>query len=175
MATINLLPPQLVLKGRDKVVVESLKKFVFAGFLLLIVASLVIAAYLIYLSTRIRSSVTREEVLKSEINSLEQTEQGLVLIKDRISKIKSVYALESADSQIETLVGFLQATPGDYRILEIQLSAKGVVLNVVFPSSDSFGAFYKALIEAKLYSSVTLRTFSLSPALGYVASFELFR
>src|SRR3989344_5231428 len=121
MASINLLPSQLVLKGKDKVVVEGLKKFVFIGFIILIAISLLIAGYLVYLSLRIRSSVGNEEVLKSEINSLQQTEQGLFLIKDRISRIKAVYAKESVDGQIATLTDFIEQASGDFRISEIQI------------------------------------------------------
>lgn len=173
MVTINLLPPQLAIKGKDKVLVEGIKKFVFAGFLILILASLVIAGYLIYLSIRIRTSVSSEEVLKNDINSQQQTEQGLFLIKDRISRIKSVYAKESADKQIATLAGFIQTAPGEFRLLEIQVSTQKATLSVAFPSSDTFGSFYKALINANLYPNVVLKAFSFNPSLGYVASFEL--
>ena len=173
MASINLLPSQLVLKGRDKVLVEGLKKFVFIGFIILIATSLIIAAYLIYLSLRIRSSVGSEEVLKSEVSSLQQTEQGLFLIKDRITRIKSIYAKESVDGQIAKLTGFIQGASADFRISEIQISAQRVNLSVIFPSSGEFGLFYKSLINANLYPNVTLKALSFNPSLGYIVSFEL--
>ncbi|MBI4157837.1 hypothetical protein HY502_03245 [Candidatus Woesebacteria bacterium] len=172
-APINLLPSQLVLKGKDKVLLEGLKKFVLIGFIILIAASLIIAGYLVYLSFRIRSSVGNEDVLKSEISSLQQTEQGLFLIKDRISRIKAVYAKESVDGQIATLTDFIEQVSGDFRISEIQISVQRVDLSVVFPSSSAFGLFYKSLIAADLYPDITLKTLSFNPSLGYIASFEL--
>lgn len=173
MASINLLPTQFVLKGKDKVLIEGIKKFAFIGFLILTIVALTLGGYLVYLSVRIRSSIGNEETLKSEVTSLQQTEQGLFLIKDRISKIKTVYAKDSADSQITILTGFFQGNPGDYRILEIQVTSQRVNLSLAFPSSSSFGSFYKALVEARLFPNITLKSFSFNPSLGYVAAFEL--
>lgn len=172
---INLLPTQLVLKGKDKVIIEGIKKFTLIGFLFLILGSLVIAGYLVYVSLRIRSSVGNEEGLKSEISTLQQTEQGLFLIKDRISKIKLVYAKESSDSQILNLTTFLESNSGDYRILEIQVVSQKVVLSMAFPSSTSFGSFYKSLINSGLYPNIVLKSLSFNQSIGYVASFELFQ
>ena len=173
MATINLLPSQLVLKGKDKILIEGIKKFVFVGFILLIIGSLIVVGYLIFISLRIRSSISNEEFLKSEIDNLQETEQGLFLIKDRISKIKSIYAKQSADAQIALLTDFLLSNQGDYRIIEIQIISERVDLGVSFPSSSSFGLFYKALISSEIYSQVVLKSFSFNPTLGYIATFEL--
>lgn len=173
MATINLLPTQLTLKGRDKAIVEGAKKFVFIGFILLILASLAIAGYLVFMSVRIRASINSEEVLKKEISSFQQAEQSLFLIKDRIGKIKTVLGKESANSQVATLAEFLQTGPGDLRILEIQITPQKVTLSLIFPSSASFGGFYKLLIGSNLYPNILLKSFSFNPSIGYLVTFEL--
>ncbi len=173
MATINLLPTALTLKSKDKAVIDAIKKFVLLGFIVLIVASLIIAGYLIYLSLGMRASLGREEVFKQEISSFQETEQGLFLIKDRISKIKTVYAKESANKQIEVLADFLKNTPGDFRILEIQVTSQKVNLSLIFPTSSAFGAFYKSMVDSKVYTGVVLKAFSFNPSAGYVAAFEL--
>lgn len=173
MASINLLPTQLALKGKDKIVIEAVRKIALIGFLLLILASLVIAGYLVYALFRVRLSVNNEEALKSEIGSFQQTEQGLFLIKNRLSRIKSVLAKESANDQITKLSGLLQALPPDFRVLEIQVTSQKVTLSLIFFSSDSFGNFYKRLIDLKLYSSVSLKSLSFNPSAGYLATFEL--
>lgn len=173
MATINLLPTELTLKGKDKVLVQGIRKFVSAGLLVLIIGALIIAGYLVFISFRIRSSLSNEEVLKQEISSFQETEQGLFFIKDRISKIKSVLAKESSNEQISVLSGFLQTTQGEFSIFEVQVSIQRTEISLVFPTSIEFGNFYKALIESNLYSNIILKSFSLNPSLGYLATFEL--
>src|SRR3989344_8904889 len=121
MATINLLPPTIALKGRDKILITGLRKFVLVGFIIIIASALVLAGYFIYTTVRLRASLSSEELLKTEVASLQETEQSYFLIKDRISKIRGVLAQESANSQITTLMS-LPIFGGENRVLEIQLT-----------------------------------------------------
>ena len=173
MANINLLPQGATLKGRDRILLDGLRKFVLVGFMIFIAAALVITGYLIYTSLRIRSSIANEETLKPQVNALRQTEQSFFLIKDRVSKIKTVFGKESANAQITTLSGFLRGVFPDARVLEIQITSQKVNLGVIFPTSSAFGAFYKTLIDADLYKTVILKSFSFNPSAGYIATFAL--
>lgn len=173
MAAINLLPQGAALKGKDKTVLTALRKFVILGFMVFIAFSLAITGYLIYTSLRIRSGVASQEALKVQIDSLGQTEQSFFLIKDRISKIKTVLAKESSNEQIATLSDFLRGLSPDARVLEIQITSQKVTLGVIFPTSSAFGTFYKTLVEAGLYKTVILKSFSFNPSAGYIATFEL--
>ena len=170
---INLLPQGIALKGKDKIVLTSVGKFVSVGFVIFLLAAFLIVGYFIYLSLRIRASISLEETLKSQIGSLEQTEQSFFLIKDRIGKIKSVLAKENVRVQTETLSGVVGSFPPGVRILEIQMTSQKVTLTLIFSSSESFGIFYKGLIEAKTYKTIVLKTFSFNPSTGYIATMEL--
>lgn len=172
MATINLLPQAATLKGRDKTLVQGLSKFLYVGFIILIAGGLALAGYFVFTVVRVRSSLLNEENLKAQVTTLSQTEQSYFLIKDRIAKIKSVLAKDSAGTQI-TILRALPVFVGENRVLEIQISGQKVTLALVFPSSASFGDFYKGLIESKVYKTVILKSFSFSPSVGYIATMEL--
>lgn len=175
MSTINLLPQGLTLKGKDKILIDGVKKLVFAGFMLFIVAILVVTGYLIYTAVKIRTSVGIEESLKGEIGALSQTEQSFFLVKNRISKIKTVLSKESSNGQILTLNELLNSLSGEAKILEIQITSQKVGLSAVFPTSEIFGTFYKNIILSDLYDTVILKSLSFNPTAGYIATLELIK
>lgn len=174
MATgINLLPQGKVLKGRDKALVDAISKLVFVGLIIFIASILVIGAYLVYTSLRIRASVSNEEVLKAEVGALADTEQSFFLIKDRVSKIKIILAKDSLNEQIVKLSGFLKILSPDVRLIEVQAANQKVTLGLGFVSSQSFGAFYKGLVESGTYKTIILKSLSFNPLGGYIATLEL--
>ena len=174
MATgINLLPEGKVLKGRDRVLVEGISKIVFGGLIVFIVAALAIAGYFVYSSLRMRASLSSEEALKVQIEALSDTEQSFFLIKDRVSKVRTVLAKESLNDEMAKLSGFLVNLPGDARLIEVQATNQKITIGISFISSSSFGSFYKNLVSSGKYKTIILKSLSFSPSGGYVAALEL--
>lgn len=174
MATgINLLPQGKALKGQDKVLVESISKLTLIGLIIFIAAILVVGVYFVYSSLRLRSSISAEETLKAEVEALANTEQSFYLVKDRVSKVKTILAKASTNEQTEKLAGFLENSTQELSLTEIQLTSQKVILSLVFPSSSSFGVFYKSLVDSGIYKTITLKSLNFSQLVGYLATLEL--
>ena len=92
MANINLLPTELKPKGQILKASKLLKKVSLVALLVFIVFAVLVFGSLIFLSTSIKSSQSNQEDLKSKVKALEQTEQRLVLVKDRLKKIAKVFS-----------------------------------------------------------------------------------
>lgn len=170
---INLLPQGKALKGQDKVLVESISKLTLIGLIIFIAAIMAVGVYFAYSSLRLRSSISAEETLKSEIEALANTEQSFYLVKDRVSKVKTILAKASTNEQVDKLSGFLENSAQESTLTEVQLTSQKVVLSLVFPSSSSFGLFYKSLVDSGIYKIVTLKSLNFSQLAGYLATLEL--
>ena len=87
---INLLPTDLSPKGPVIKLAKSLKNIAIAGFVVFIISLVSLIVFLLFISTNLSSSTARQEQLKTSIKSLEQTEQRLVMVKDRLKYTKQV-------------------------------------------------------------------------------------
>ena len=86
MPDVNLLPTQLPQDRGKLKIAENLKKISLVTGILFAMASVLGIILIIFLSSEVRTSLTRQQDLKQKISALEATEQRLFLIKDRIDK-----------------------------------------------------------------------------------------
>src|SRR4030042_2652884 len=95
MAAINLLPKDLLPSAGLIKTAKLLKNLLTLGFGIFTIVLVGLVAFFVLNSISLRSSTARQEELKNSIKALEQTEQGLVLVKDRLTKVKEVLAKDS--------------------------------------------------------------------------------
>ena len=108
---INLLPTDLSPKGPVVRIAALVRSVAVISFSLLLITGLGISAFFIVNSLQIKNLNSANEELKGSIKSLEVTEQGLVLVRDRLGKVKQVLAQDSGADETAGLSEFITQVP----------------------------------------------------------------
>lgn len=166
MVEINLLPSELKPKGPVLKLSKTLKKLVIGGFaIFLFVAVLLTGAFLI-VSNKLKASLLHQEELKSEIAAYQQTEQNLLLTKDRLAKIGLIYGTDTAREEVIILDEILGKLPGQAIFKEVNLLPDGAEITVLIRSSVDLTLFLRELKEG-VYKKIELTSFIFKNGEGY--------
>jgi hypothetical protein len=170
---INLLPTNLVAQGPVVKIADTLKKIVTVGFAVFILAAIVVSAYYLINFFTLRTSLSKQESLKTNLESLAQTEQRVFLTKDRLNKINAVLKVESADKNLEKLEQFLSVASQNVNISEAQISARNTEVSIIAKSSSALTSFMGNLVTAETFKTINLKSFSFNPISGYFITVEI--
>ena len=170
MAAINLLPTELLPSAGFVRTAKLLKTVLTVGFGIFVVAVLGLVGFFFVNSLALRSSNARQEELKNSIKSFEQTEQGLVLVKDRLAKVKEVEGKENAEGEIDALSRIFSGVPAGVSLTEAVVSKDQLDATFVVANSSSLTQFMAGLIANQDFSRIELLSFSFNPNLGYLVS-----
>ena len=169
MTKINLLPEEYNLKTGFNAVLKILKKLTLILTLLFIIFIIGSSAFLIVSSISLNSLVASNESLKSEIKSRETIETKLVLLKDRLSKIKMVTPQVALGKSLDDIEPVL-AEASDATVGELSLDSEKTDTSLTFTSSASLSAFLQRLTTSSVFSSIVMNSFGLNPVTGYLIS-----
>lgn len=171
--TLNLLPPEHVTSGT----LGKLLKIARALNVVLLVTFLVFAlglgGFFIFTSAQLRSVTTSENQLKAQITTLEASEQQMVLLKDRLGKVKLVQALNTSSKNLAKIEPFVKSLSTDAGLSELAVDPQKMDLSILFRSNAGLSAFLKSMIDSKDFSSVSISTFGYNPANGYLVTFHI--
>lgn len=170
---INLLPTELSPRGPAVKAANALRRFIIFGFIAFALSVLGLIAFFVFVTTQIGSSNQRQESLKGSIRSLEQTEQRLILVKDRLAKIKNALGEEKMRSEVENIDSLLTNTAGNVVVTEVDVSKDKTELTVQATSSTSVAQFMAVLLVTNLYEKIDLSSFGFNPQVGYLISLEM--
>lgn len=169
--TINLLPLEFKPKGYLSVFSKGLKKFAVIGSTLFVFTALLSFIILIFYSQATKSSLKKQEDLKKQIEALTQTEQKLVLLRDRIENIQKIRNFDTLNSQISSAEALFLAFP--------QLSIESVTLEkesskITFLSTNL--SDLTSLLQSSEFSEnrrIIVSHFDFDPERGYALEVEL--
>lgn len=172
MPAINLLPTDLSPKSSIARASQIIKNASIVGLVLVIVSAVGIIAYLTINSFQIRNSNAQQDQLKAGIKSLEQTEQRLVLTKDRLKYAEEVKGKETAVGALEDLSILVSRLPEGANIRETQISATKTELSLLAESSSVLTQVLAYLVTTDYYEKVKLTSFAFNISSGYVVGVE---
>ena len=173
MPAINLLPTDLSPKGSIAKVSLVIKNVSIVGLVLVVTSAVGIIAFLIITSFQIRNSNTSQDQLKANIKSLEQTEQRLVLTKDRLKYAKEILGASTSIGAIEDLDLLFSVLPEEVEIREAQISATKSEMSIVSKSSSGLTKMLVSLLTTDYYKNIKLTSFSFNANSGYVVGVSL--
>lgn len=173
MAAINLLPTEISPKGPLVRISNLIKNLAIISFTIFLLAAFGMIAFFILNSIQTRSLNQSSETLKASIQSLETTEQGLVLVRDRLAKAKLVLAEESGGDEVEGLVSLIPGLPVSASLTEGVISKDTLEVTFVATDSQGLSALMALIISQDAFTKVDLVSFSFNPNAGYVPSFSM--
>lgn len=166
--TINLLPTDLGVKSETTKVAGVLKIVTTATGIILLVLGSMAGAYIILLSTQIAASNARQEALKASIGSLEQTEQRLVLIRDRIGKARPILQDQKTTQDLVILANFVLSLPEGVTFSEAEVVSGNIEVTFTSTNSQALAALLSNVVVNDSFEKVTLNSFSFNPVAGYL-------
>ncbi len=165
---LNLLPPEYgELKGIGRIlkITRSLGVIAMAFFL---VFTLGVSAFFIISSISLNNLKSNVDGLKTQIESEKTSEQQLVLLKDRLGKIKSVLGVATANTSLTAINPYITGLSADTTLSEVDVDSAKAELSLTFRSRADLSAFLKKISEGQAFGSVTLSAFTYSPESGYL-------
>ena len=175
MPAINLLPTDLSPKSSIAKISQIIKSASTVGLILVVASAIGIIVFLVITSFQIKNSNTQQDQLKANIKSLEQTEQRLVLTKDRLKYAKDVLGKSSAVDSIEDLNLLFSTIPEEVEIREAQISPTKTEISIIVKSSSSLTRMLASILATDYYENIKLTSFAFNINAGYVVGISLSR
>ena len=173
MANINLLPTELRPKGQILKASKILKKISLVALLVFIVFGVLVFGSLMFLSSSVKTSQADQNELKARVRALEQTEQGLVLVKDRLKKITKVTSLPNALDETRILGDVASVFEEGIVFKKAHAVADKINIVVVLNSSSDLAKFITSLVNSQKYKTIKIIKLDFSAARGYEVEFSL--
>ena len=170
MAAINLLPTDFLLNPSVLKLAKLLRSVVTLSLAIFVIAGAGLIAYFLINSMTLNVSLKNQEALKSSIKSLEQTEQGLFLVKDRLGKAQEIFAEPSVKVDIDALGKMLTSLPSDATLTQADFNKSSLETTFSVNNSLTLVKLMAGVVSQTIYSRVELLSFSFNPAAGYIAS-----
>ncbi len=165
---LNLLPEELAVNKKLTSTVKALKNLSLISVILLILFSLGVLGYFLVSSTQLRNLEADISELSARIETQETVEQRIVLIRDRVIKIKAIETIDSAGDNFSEVLPVVDSLPADASLNELSIDSQKIDASMTFRSSSSLSQFFSNLTSFENFSKITLSSFGLNPATGYV-------
>lgn len=173
MADINLLPKDIAPKGPVNKVANTLKKIAIYASVALVVFLAGAGGYIFYIQSQIRNTLSSQERLEESIKSLEQTEQRVVLLKDRIKRANSVLAEDTATPALDSFEELSLVSPQSATLAEAEITTETTEVSYVVTTSSDLAQLMAALYSVEGYEKIELTSFGFSPSSGYLVGLVL--
>lgn len=173
MSALNLLPTELTPNPSVIRLTGIVKKLSTALAVILVFFLLGVVVLFILNTVKIKKLTAQETSLKSSVQALEKTEKQLVLVRDRIIKVKNVWGRDSAYANADAVGTLVAQNVGIVAFSSLDVTAKKVGLQVASPTSSGIAKFLSGLVAADLFKSVNMKSLSFSPGSGYSLDLEL--
>ncbi len=165
MKGINLLPEELKPKTYAIKLSKQLRKLAVSSLVLFVIVLMVMAGS--YLALRFRNSSlgNSEQKLRDQVKNYETSEQKLVLVGDRLSKIQKILESNSLKS-IENTDVIVNNLPEGVLISDIELDSEITNITITTDNSRNLSRFF-GVITGLEFKKVALLSFTYSSEVGY--------
>ena len=182
---INLLPPGFGVTGNLGKVLKLARMLGVIGAAFFLVFGLGISTFFIVSTITFNGLKSETDSLKAQIKALQETEQQVVLLKDRIGKINAALGLPEAIKNLDAIEPFISNLSSSASLNELDIDAQKIDLSLQFRSSADTSAFIKSLSDtkslsdmkslpdSKVFTSVVLTSFGYDPTNGYTVSVRM--
>ena len=172
---INLLPEEFKPKTSFKKLSKSLWGIFFVMSVFLVFGLLVFFGLTYMINGKVEQSNQVNLALAQQVETLEQTETRLVLVKDRLEKIKTVTSVYGVTNELDNVSSLNESLPPEVEIQAVNLDFNTTNLTVNTASSTGISNFIKLITNLESYRQVEMQSFNFNPEQGYSISFSMSR
>ncbi|EKE05790.1 MAG: hypothetical protein ACD_19C00176G0012 [uncultured bacterium] len=98
---INLISQEMTVPTKIVVLAKVLNKISIIGTIFLILAAIGLISGLLYFNSQYKKTISNIDSLKVKITDLEESEQKLILAKNKLSKIAYIRSINSIDNELD--------------------------------------------------------------------------
>lgn len=166
MTDINLLPQELKPKSYAIKVSKGLRKVALYFLVVFLIVLMVMGVTYFGLNFRLGSLTKVQRGLESRVNNLQDSEQKLVLIKDRLGKIDTILGSEEAKTDLSTIDLISKNLPDQVVITSVQVAGGTTSVGIGANSSQDLSRFFSILFSLN-FKRVLLTSFFYTKDTGY--------
>lgn len=170
---MNLLPPEYAVSGGLARVLKTTRMLGVIALAIFVVFALGLAGFFVFSSFELRSLTAGNDGLKGQITALSSSEQQMILLRDRLKKIRTVQTTASSAKNLSSVDPIVAAISGNITLTELAVDPQKVDISVVIRSNSDLTTFLKNLKSSEAFKSVVLTSFGFNPVSGYLANIRL--
>lgn len=170
---LNLLPQGAGITGELGKTLKLTRMLGVIAVAFFLVFTIGISAFFVLSTLTLKNLNSDLDSLKSQISTQEATEQKVVLLKDRLAKIKTALATPGALKNFDTVIPYVSGLGAGSTISTLDVSPEKVTLSLVFTTRAGVSDFTSSLSTSKNFSSAVLTSFVFNPAAGYQVNVNL--
>jgi hypothetical protein len=168
---VNLLPKELRPKKYIVKISKVLTNVSLIALLVFIISAVTVTSVYFVISGRLKSSQEKHEELITQIKALEETEQKIVLIKDRLEKVSEMKSRVSATERVDILEDVLNISDGIATVEESTLTEDKTNILMAANSSLNLTKLLSGLLISGGFKKIEMISFDFSRDRGYVMEF----
>jgi Tfp pilus assembly protein PilN len=173
MAGINLLTTDLAPKASVVKASGAIKKLTTLGIIALVVSLCVSIGLFLTFNNQLRTSSARTSQLGESIRALEQTEQRLVLIKDRLSLAKEAQLRGGSVQELLAIQKVVDSFPEGIRVQKFKIEKDIISASITAQNSTALTQMLAILVSTEGYTNVELSALTFVPSTGFSTNFIL--
>lgn len=166
-ANLNLLPPELTVSKSLGNLLKTLRAINVIAIAAFLIFGAGMAAFFVISSISLTGIKNNIASLEAQVKTQAQSEQRMVLLKDRIAKITSAKKVPNSVPNLASVPPLLAGLSPGTTITQLQINATNVELAVNITSNTDLSAFLSTVKGSTFFKTVNLTAFSLGPTTGY--------
>jgi hypothetical protein len=164
---INLLPADYTLTGPVAQFVRIARPLTVILLSLFIVTALGMGGFFVFSSISLKSLSVADSNLEKQIQTQSEAQQQIILLEDRLTQIKTVQGIPSAIKNLDNIDSLLTPVANPSLLSELDVDSQKTSASIVFKSNLDLTGFINSLSSNSTYSTISMESFSYSPASGY--------
>jgi len=170
---LNLLPPELSVSKSLSSFLKTVRALGVIATIAFLIFGVFIIAFFIVNKLALDNVNTKVSALKNQVSAQEQSEQQIVLLKDRLGKITSIQSLPNSLPSLNTMDPIFTNSSGSAVIDKMLIDPTGVNLSLNIKTNSSLTSLLTLIRNPDVFSAVNLTSFNLDPINGYATTLQM--
>ncbi len=169
--SVNLLPTNLKPNSGVLKATKIIKKAISLLVVLLVLMALITSGVYFFNRSTINTLNTNSKDLTDRIESLENTEQSIYLLRDRLSKIDRIKSNSGLGQYLDDSKLLASFISNDVVVESLDVSSTSIKFGISTDSSAKITDFLTNLQSSNLFTNVRMESLNYNQNLGFTADF----
>lgn len=171
--SINLIPPELTPDEKIVKIGATAKKISVFGFSLYLILGISGGSLIYILKNQVNSNHQIIAEVKANIQALAATEQKIILLKDRLTKVNDVKVEADKEDNLLKFERVMSLIPEGALLTEGSFGKGVAEASFLVSDSSSLKNLMNSLTTLDIYKQIIMTGFSFNPTLGYSISVKM--